>query len=640
MEKLVSILIPAYNAEKWINETITSALSQTWPNCELIVVDDGSSDNTFNIANQFASKSVKVIRQENMGACAARNKALSYAQGDYIQWLDADDLLAEDKVAQQMRNTDRDASILLSSAFAPFSFRRHRARFVPTSLWQDLAPVEWLIRKFTENVWMNPAVWLVSRKLTEMGGPWDERLSLDDDGEYFSRVVAASDKIEFVPEAMTYYRQVNVHSISNTLTHKSAQSLLLSIELCIYDLLSLESSDRTKAAALKYLQHKLIYFYPDEKECLEKVYKMAKRLGGTLSGASIKKQVSADQDIDRLVSNTETGFCCAQIKEKSLRKIRRIYVEFCQVRREMTKKSTAATSLATVPQDNDHLAYILITPARNEAAYIKLTLESMARQTVPPIKWVIVSDGSTDGTDELVKKYAAKHKWIELVRMPERKERNFAGKVHAFNVGYAKVKNLKHDIVGNLDADISFEQDHFKFILGKFAEHPSLGVAGTAFIENSAVAYNYDVVNIEHVSGQCQLFRRECFNDIGGYRPIRGGGIDWVAVTTARMRGWKTRTYPEKAFVHHRRMGTGKGTVLGSKFRFGKQDYYLGGHPLWEVFRSFYQMKNRPYVLGGLFLLSGYVWGFLSRVERPIPAELVAFRRKEQMQRLKKLFRL
>ncbi|MCC6544760.1 MAG: glycosyltransferase family 2 protein [Nitrospirae bacterium] len=281
-------------------------------------------------------------------------------------------------------------------------------------------------------------------------------------------------------------------------------------------------------------------------------------------------------------------------------------------------------------------SYVLITPARNEAAFIELTLKSMIAQTVPPLKWVIVSDGSTDGTDDIVKNYTAENKWIELVRMPERTERHFAGKVHAFNAGYARVQDLEYDIIGSLDADISFEADYFSYLMGKFAEDSQLGVGGTPFREGSR-QYDYRFTSIEHVSGACQLFRRVCFESIGGYKPIKGGGIDWTAVTTARMRGWKTRTFTEKVCIHHRKIGTGKSRQLAASFRFGKQDYYLGGHPLWEVFRSLYQMKSKPYVLGGLFLYSGYIWAFLSRVERPIPRELVEFRRKEQMHRLKNL---
>jgi glycosyltransferase involved in cell wall biosynthesis len=285
-------------------------------------------------------------------------------------------------------------------------------------------------------------------------------------------------------------------------------------------------------------------------------------------------------------------------------------------------------------------AYILITPARNEDAFIEQTIRSVVKQTVLPAKWIIVSDGSTDSTDEIVEKYAEEHQWIELVRMSERADRHFSGKVHAFNAGYRKVKGLKYDIIGNLDADISFGQNHFEYLLCKFADNPSLGVAGTSFIEGSSVAYNYKYTNIEHVSGQCQLFRRECFEEIGGYTPIKSGGIDWAAVTTARMFGWQTRTYTEKNFIHHRKMGTGTSTLLAASFKFGKQNYYLGAHPVWQVFRCLYQMKNKPFILRGVLLFWGYLWAFVNRVEKPISKELIEFRRSEEMRRLKTILKI
>jgi glycosyltransferase involved in cell wall biosynthesis len=290
-------------------------------------------------------------------------------------------------------------------------------------------------------------------------------------------------------------------------------------------------------------------------------------------------------------------------------------------------------------EHGESLTYAVITPARNEAAFIELTLESMVGQTVKPIKWVIVSDGSTDDTDEIVLKYAAEHEWIELMRLPERSERHFAAKVHAFNAGYAMVRDLKYDIIANLDADISFAPDHFGFLLAKFAEDPLLGVAGTAYIEDSSLKYDYDIVNIEDVSGQCQLFRRECYEEIGGYIPIKDGGIDSIPVYTARMKGWKTRSFTEKTFVHHRIVGAAMGTLAAALFRTGKKAYFSGGHPLWELIRSLYNMKNKPYIVRGLLQFSGYMWPFLRRAERSISVELIAFRRKEQMQRLRILFK-
>ena len=284
-----------------------------------------------------------------------------------------------------------------------------------------------------------------------------------------------------------------------------------------------------------------------------------------------------------------------------------------------------------------HLKYVLITPARNEEAYIEKTIQSVISQTVLPEKWVIVSDGSTDRTDEIVKKHIVENTWIELLRMPERRDRTFAAKVHCFNAGYEKLTDVKYDIIGNLDADISFKEDYFEFLLGKFAEIPELGVGGTPFVEGS-FHYHYRFTNIEHVSGACQLFRRECFEEIGGYVPIKGGGIDWTAVTTARMKGWKTRTFTEKVCFHHKKMGTGNSSALMTSFRQGYKDYFLGGHPLWQLFRTVYQMSKKPYIIGGLLLFFGYNWAYISRVERPVSQELMEFHRREQMQRLKQRF--
>jgi glycosyltransferase involved in cell wall biosynthesis len=250
---------------------------------------------------------------------------------------------------------------------------------------------------------------------------------------------------------------------------------------------------------------------------------------------------------------------------------------------------------------------------------------------------VIVSDGSTDGTDDIVKEYQQHCDWIELVQLPEHRDRSFAAKVSAFNAGFDRIKNLSFDVIGSLDGDISFEADYFEFLLSKFGDHVALGVAGTPFVERGG-HYDYRFTNIEHVSGACQLFRRECFAAIGGYLPIKGGGIDWTAVTMARMKGWQTRTFTEKTCLHHRPMGTGAGSQLGAFFRHGRKDYYLGGHPLWQLVRSGYQMTRRPYVVGGLWLLAGYGLASLRRLDRPVPLDLIRFHRGEQMARLRSAF--
>lgn len=280
------------------------------------------------------------------------------------------------------------------------------------------------------------------------------------------------------------------------------------------------------------------------------------------------------------------------------------------------------------------LAYVLITPARNEEQFIEGTIRSVIGQTVLPQKWVIVSDGSSDRTDQIVARYLPDHRWMELIRMPDLRDRSFAAKVECFRAGYERVlASGPFDVVGNLDADITFGQDYFEFLLGKLAADPALGVTGTPFVEGTT-SYDFRFTSVEHVSGACQLFRSACFQQIGGYSPVEGGGIDWIAVTTARMKGWKTRTFTERVCHHHRPMGTASAGKLRALFRQGKQDYYLGGHPLWQLFRGFYQMGRKPRALGGLLLIAGYLWALLSRIDRRVSPELVRFHQREQRRRL------
>lgn len=283
------------------------------------------------------------------------------------------------------------------------------------------------------------------------------------------------------------------------------------------------------------------------------------------------------------------------------------------------------------------LPYVLITPARNEAGFIEDTIRSVVAQTVRPAKWVIVSDGSTDGTDEIVKRFLPDNPWIELLRLPERRDRHFAAKVGCFNAGYERVRGSAYEVIGNLDADITFEPGYLEMLILKFSEDARLGVAGTPFVEGTE-SYDYRFTSIEHVSGACQLFRRNCFEEVGGYKPIKSGGIDWVAVTTARMKGWKTRTFTDMVCHHHRPMGTASSGKLVAWYKLGRQDYYLGGHPLWEVFRSCLQMKNKPYVVGGMLLFIGYSWALITGTERKVGVDLITFHQQEQMQRLRDMF--
>ncbi len=292
---LVSILIPAFNAQEWIADTLRSAIAQTWERKEIIVVDDGSTDRTLAIARQFESDCVCVVTHKNQGAAATRNKAFSLCRGDYIQWLDADDLLAPDKIARQMavlgQNGDR--KTVLSSEFGQFMYQWQRAHFVRTSLWEDLSPVEWILRKMGQNLYMQTATWIVSRELSEAAGPWDTRMLSDDDGEYFCRVLLKSSGTRFVTGAKVYYRSFRSGSLAYLgKSHFKFEAFWRSMQLHIRYLLSLEDSARTREACLLYLQRNIIHFYPERADIVRQAEQLARELEGELRPPSLSWKYS------------------------------------------------------------------------------------------------------------------------------------------------------------------------------------------------------------------------------------------------------------------------------------------------------------------------------------------------------------
>lgn len=291
MIPLVSILIPAYNAESTIAETIQSAIRQTWRCKEIVVVDDGSTDGTAEVARRFVPE-VTLVSTRNQGGAAARNHAMQLSQGDYIQWLDADDLLAPDKIERQLavlRESDH-RRILLSSSWAFFNYRVNRARFAPTSLWQDLTPVEWLLRKMAGNLHMQTATWLTSRELAEAAGPWDTRLLSDDDGEYFCRVLLASEHTRFAHDAKVFYRVTPSSRLSHigASDNRKKDALLISMKLHVHYLRSLEESERVRKACLAYLQTWYHHFYPERPDIVVQLQDLAARLHGELKEPSLR----------------------------------------------------------------------------------------------------------------------------------------------------------------------------------------------------------------------------------------------------------------------------------------------------------------------------------------------------------------
>jgi glycosyltransferase involved in cell wall biosynthesis len=345
MKPFVSVLIPAHNAEPWIADAIRSALGQTWSRREIIVVDDGSTDATMAVAEQFSNQGVRVVTQTNSGASAARNTAIRLSQGDYIQWLDADDLLEPDKIATQIEALASCSSkrTLLSGAWGHFYYRTSKAEFSPSPLWHDLTPVDWLLTKMGQNHHMQPATWLVSRELTEAAGPWDTRLWRDNDGEYFCRVVLASDGIRFVPDAKVYYRRSGFNCITHIgRSNRKLESLYLSMVMHVEYLRSLEDSPRVRAACLSYLQNWLVYFCVDRPDLVEQLQGLAATLGGRLTAPRLAWKYAAVQQVLGRTTAHRCWTYAPMIKQSALRSWDRTLYRLEQVRREDHQQSARA----------------------------------------------------------------------------------------------------------------------------------------------------------------------------------------------------------------------------------------------------------------------------------------------------------
>ena len=285
-------------------------------------------------------------------------------------------------------------------------------------------------------------------------------------------------------------------------------------------------------------------------------------------------------------------------------------------------------------------SYIIITPAHNEAPLIGKTAESMAAQTVLPLKWVVVNDASTDKTEEIIESLAARHDFIEVVHLEREAGRHFGNKVRAFNAGLDRVRHLDYAFVGNLDADMTLDPTYFAEILQRFADDPKLGVAGGMVHTTVGGRFISQKVALDSVAGAVQLFRRECFEEIGGYHPMPGGGIDSAAEITARMHGWRTRTFAELQTLEHRFTGTATTSPVGASVTLGRRMYSLGYSPLFFFIRSLYRMFQPPFIVGSLGGLYGYFSDAIRRKPPAVAPEIVRFLRKEQRGKLKQMFKL
>ncbi len=280
--------------------------------------------------------------------------------------------------------------------------------------------------------------------------------------------------------------------------------------------------------------------------------------------------------------------------------------------------------------------YVLITPARNEAALIEKTLQSVISQTVPPERWVVVDDGSSDRTEDIVKRYARQFGFIQLLKLDRsHSERNFSSQVYAIRAGFNLIQNRQYGWIGNLDADISLPPDYYERMIGRFQRNAKLGLAGGFIYEKVDGAFRSRRYNhVNSIPHAIQFFRRECYEAIGGYLPLKYGGPDWCAEVMARMKGWETQAFPDVRVYHHRPTGSVEG-MLHAKFRMGLMDYSLGSHPVFEIIKCLYRLPDKPCILSSLFRIAGFFWLYCLQEERCVPREFVRYLRNEQIERLR-----
>ncbi len=282
--------------------------------------------------------------------------------------------------------------------------------------------------------------------------------------------------------------------------------------------------------------------------------------------------------------------------------------------------------------------YVLLTSARNEESDIEKTLEAVISQTTLPKKWIIVSDGSTDRTDEIVLQYTAIHSFIKFIRRDNLEGRNFASKVHSLNFGYKLLENMDFKFIGNLDADISFCDDYYEYMMDKFEQNESLGIIGGLIVELYNNKFTPQRISFDSVAGATQFFRQTCFEECEGYRPLKMGGEDALIENMAKMKGWAVRTLPDIKVYHHGRINGSNNKILNAKFNQGIMFSMLGYHPLFFILRFLYRIKDKPFFIGSLLQIFGFFWFILKRERKPVPEDVIEYLRHEQLRKIKSSF--
>jgi len=280
--------------------------------------------------------------------------------------------------------------------------------------------------------------------------------------------------------------------------------------------------------------------------------------------------------------------------------------------------------------------YVLITPARNEQAFLERTIEGVLSQSVKPLRWIIVDDRSSDNTAQIVSSHLLSCDFLRLLKITDSGGRHFGHKANAFNAAVRSLSDCDYEFIGNLDADIALPPQYYERVLAKFESDPTLGLAGGSVETKLRNGFVSLMVAPDSVSGAVQLFRRACFEQIGGgYLALERGGIDAAAEVVTRMKGWRVRSFQEITVRENRYMGTANHRFLRSRMNEGARFHSLGYDTTFFLLRAIYRMKSKPYVIGSLGALIGFLAARLRREPIALSSEVVAYLQNEQRTKLK-----
>lgn len=282
-------------------------------------------------------------------------------------------------------------------------------------------------------------------------------------------------------------------------------------------------------------------------------------------------------------------------------------------------------------------------PAYNESRYIAVTIESVICQTIRPLLWVIVDDGSTDQTAQIIQRYAQNYSWIRFVhRQKDINQTYYASNVYAIQKGLKAIAGQEYDYLAILDADISLPPNYYEQILRRMEADSNLGIGSGVYEDNVNGKLRKVLNDCRSTPKALMVFRRETFEDIGGFIPMNYGGEDTCACFMARMNGWKTRSFPDLVAIHNKPIGTGHAkSTLKIRFRQGVGEYFLATHPLFMLVKSFRRcIKEHPLIIGGLARIAGFVYAYFMGEKRQIQDNLVKFIREEQFKRICNLNRV